>query len=220
MMEKRIPPYFHNFDNTHCYQCALRGALEYFHPSRSWTWQELEELMGKKPNLYTWLFKTCADLPELGYEIVVIGDLSTKDFAANPEQAIREFFSEKAAEDQIRMSDLQAEKRFAEKMLQNRTKITEYQRSFTEQDIMSLLDKGYLIIPQVNPYTLDGEEGYAGHAILIYAHENGEAIYHDSDSKEEGMGKRRPLSKIVEAALDNGKMEGLFAIRPKQQGKA
>lgn len=214
-MEKRIPPYFYNFDDTHCYQCALRGALEYFNPSRQWTWEELEDLTGKKTDLYTWSFKTCADLPELGYEIVQISDLSTRDFAANPEKTIREFFSEEGAEEQIRMSDLQAEKSFAEKMLKNQSGITIYQRSFTEQDIVSLLNDGYFIIPQINPYKLDDQKGYAGHAILIYTHENGEAIYHDSDSEQEGISKRRPLSKIVEAALDNGKMEGLIAIRPK-----
>jgi len=215
-MSLRTPPFYENFDGTHCYQCSIRGMLEYFQPEKVWTWDEMDVLTGKRPNLYTWLFKSCADLPELGYEMVVITDLDIKAFAENPEQAIRDFYSPEGAADQIANTDLASEQADATRMLQKLGTVTIHHRSYTADDIRDLLAEGYLVMPQINPYKLYDKQGYAGHAILLYDIDGDDAIFHDSGPGTAQAGARRPLAKFVEAAIDNGKMEGLIALRPKQ----
>lgn len=212
-MSKTIPPFYENFDSSHCFQCCLRGVLEYFNPEKMWTWQELEELTGKRPGLYTWLFKTCSELPDIGYEVVVISDLNISAFAIDPEKEIHKFYSEEGAKNQIKNTALEDEQKYAKAMLSKVDSITLKERSYTVEDIEQLIADGYLIIPTINPYKLYDSSGYSGHAVLLYNVEADQGVYHDSGPHNAQAGRKRPLNKFVEAGLDNGKMEGLIAIR-------
>lgn len=216
-MQTQTPPFYKNFDGSHCYQCTIRGMLEHFNPAKSWTWDEMDALTGKKPNLYTWLFKTCADLPAMGYEVVVISDLDIPAFAQDARSTIESFYSEEGAAEQIKNTDLAAEQTYAAKMLENAEAVTLRKRSYTENDIRILLEEGYLVMPQINPYKLYDKSGYAGHAVLVYGIDGDNALFHDSGPGTAQQSASRPLTSFVEAALDNGKMEGLIAIRPKDR---
>ena len=190
-------------------------GLEAFNPGRIWTWPELDEMTGKKPGLWTWMFKVSGELPQHGYEVKFITEIDIVAFAQDAKAYIHTFFSKEGALAQIEHADIEAEQHYAARLAANTQDIHFENRQFTLQDIKNLISDGYMIVPQINPYKLDDEEGYAGHSILIYAIEGEDGIYHDSGLEGAQAAKRRPLAKFVEAALDNGKMEGLLAFRPK-----
>jgi len=219
-MENRIPPYYENFDETHCFQCGLRGALEYFNPQKMWTWEELEELSGKKPGMGTWMFKTAADLPGLGYEVVLITDIDLIRLADEKEKYIIEFFGKEGAEFSLQYSDMEFEEANIRKAIANKSSFTFKHRSFTADDIRELLQQGFMVMPTFSSDVLYGNSGPIDHSVLIYAQDGDEVIFHENGGFTDnqypiGPSKRLPIYQFVKAASANGKMEGLIAIRPK-----
>jgi hypothetical protein len=47
-------------------------------------------------------------------------------------------------------------------------------------DIETLLAEGYLVVSSLNSRTLNGREGYASHAVLVYDIHGGDIFFHDS----------------------------------------
>ncbi len=219
-MGQHIPPFHVNHDGSSCWQCSLRSALEHFNPSKAWTWEELNALTGKEPG-GTWSFKTCAELPAMGYEVVVISDLDPARFAAEAEAYVREFYTE-GAEHQVETTNFGLECARAQSMADAvaRGEVRYEKRNFDESDIRSLLAQGYLLVVWVEPFKLDRKIGSAGHFVLVYAVDGDDVIFHDS-RKDQSAGprfpsRREPLTHLVASAKDGDNMEGLFAIRPKK----
>lgn len=218
-MPTRTPPFYENFDETHCFQCGLRGALEFFNPAKTWTWEELDELTGKRPGMGTWMFKTAADLPALGYEVVLITDIDLPRLAAEKADYMIEFFGKEGAEYSIQYTDMAFEEANIRKAIANKSAFTFKHRSFTAQDMRELLEQGFMLMPTFSADVLHGNEGPINHSVLVHTLDGDDVLFDDNGGYTDalypsGPNRRAPIATFVKAASSNGKMEGLIAIRP------
>jgi hypothetical protein len=211
----KIPPFYGNFAG-HCWQCSLRSALEHLNPEKSWTWEELDALTNKNSGV-TWHFKTCAELPKMGYDLAIISDLDVAECASDLEACIRASYKN-GAEYQISNTDIAAEEAHATELLRviESGAVGFKNRGFTTEDIRQLLEKDYMIIAWVDPCKMERVEGDGGHFVLIYDIDDEHIIFHDSGNEKPESYQPSRIEKIdhfLESAKDGDFMEGLFAIR-------
>lgn len=175
-MKKHHVPFFGNPDNTHCFQATIRMALENYCPKQEYSWEQLDELSGKKLDKWTWRTRGLLELHKRGMEIINWGNFIHKDFVERGEDYLIEFFGAEKAKIQIEHCDLGYEIENAREMLgafENRYGLPEI------SDIKNLLDIGYLVICNVNSKILNNLPGYSGHFILIYEVTDEHIVMHD-----------------------------------------
>ncbi|MBI1308902.1 MAG: hypothetical protein GC129_03445 [Proteobacteria bacterium] len=221
-MPNRIPPYFHNFDDTHCLQCSLRSALEYFNPKKKWTWAALDKLSGKTPH-GTWHMTFLAALSKKGYETVCIENFEPHKFIANPKSYLKVGSTPESYEYLLRTTNIPQEVQASQALLkaEKEGRAELHYRNSTAKDIKDYLKKGYLIIHWVNGRALNRREGYGGHFILVYdmfdaktvtAHDNGGLYQGQPTGKAEF---KIDINFLVKCATSGKKTGGFYAIRPK-----
>ncbi len=74
-------PLFANPDHTHCFQASLRMVLKYYMPDRDYTWNELDNLTGKKEGLWTWPLFAMIQLKARGFDVIDIEDFDYNKFS-------------------------------------------------------------------------------------------------------------------------------------------
>lgn len=179
----KIPPFYENFDNTHCVQCVLRSVLGYFEPDVAWTWDELDEMTGKEPGKWTWHFRYPFRLIERGYDIQSVGMFNLQDYVDKGiYQTLVDNLGVEAANRQREMANLdnvwEDFQRYYDAVKQG--VIRRQQRLPTRKDIESFLDKGFLVHVSLNSRVLSGREGYSSHAVLVYRATPHFVFFHDS----------------------------------------
>jgi hypothetical protein len=223
-MEKRIPPYFHNFDDSHCLQCSLRSILEYFNPDKTWSWEELEELSRKREGASTWHMGFLANLGKLGYEVVCIENFNLEQFVANPSEYMKLNRTQESYEWVMRTMDFDAEVESSKLLLkaQDEGQAELHYRNHTIEDIKHYLSKGYLLCYWVDGRKLQSREGYSGHFITLYGLEDNDHVRaHDSGGlykKVQPIGRAEmkvSLEELMSCSYAGTKTGGLYALRPK-----
>lgn len=165
MTENLDIPFFPNTpDDTHCVQASLKMVMKYFWPAKDFSFDELDKITAKVPNMWTWPFAGDIWLSEHGIEVKTIQIFDIKRFAEEGEQYIVEFAGEKVAKAQAAHSDISAEKEYAKEYIR---KVPIETRIPTIEDIKKLTTEGYVVTVSVNSYTLNGKEGYSGHRVVI-----------------------------------------------------
>ncbi len=150
--------------------------MEYFHPEKSWSLQDLEELTGKKEGLTTWPMRLYTGLPRLGYELVVYDPTDYRRLAEDPHQYISEFFSKEYAEETFKMSDMDSVLKDTQALLSAGTEFI-HQERYGLEDMKRLLDDGYVLVTWVDHAKIWGKkDAFWAHDILIYDYE-GDTFY-------------------------------------------
>ena len=197
----KIPPFYENFDNTHCYQCTLRGILEYFEPDQVWAWGEWDTFTNKLPDKWTWPQRGAINMMKRGYQFTSITDADLNRYLEiGVYEALAERLGKEAADKQRQMADLEQVKEDIKEYLHMPQREHIFRVPIID-DIANLLNENYLINSSLNAKILDNQNGYAAHSVLIYDLDNQYVYFHDSNLP--GTPERKvPISKFIEASTN------------------
>lgn len=176
METSTVPPFYPNTDDLHCFEASLRMVLKHFLPEQEYTWEQLDELTGKRAGKWSWPQRAMLALKDMGFEVV---DMDTFDYQAFSEQGADYLFSyykPGVGEEQVKNSDIPNEMEVAKRYAASGIHALKVPGI---EDIMSCLAEGYLVICNVNSRTLAGRRGYAGHAVLVYEADENHVTFHD-----------------------------------------
>lgn len=166
----------------HCVPACIAMVVQYFRPELNFDLKASDELCGYKDGLGTWSFKSALELNEMGFDLVWIADWSIDKFANNPVGYLKELFQdEDALKYQLTKSDIPLEQERAKQFLKSGLPFT--QRQGTKEDIISFLDKGWLVRCEVNGAPLSGKTGYDAHSVLAIGYKDDSVIIHNPDGK-------------------------------------
>ena len=176
-MTKYTAPFYPNTpDDTHCYQAALRSVLKYFLPKKEYSWKELEQMTAKKEGLWTWQTKGLISLHKLGFEVIDISGFDIKEFIKTGEKYLQQEYGSEVANEQVTHSDIPQERALYKEFLH----YVAYQKKLpTLDDIKTLLNKGFLIICNVNSSALNNRSGYVGHFVVVIGYDDEHLYLHD-----------------------------------------
>ena len=169
-------PFFANLDDTHCFQASIGMVLKYFTPATIYSWKSLDELTGKREGLWTWPLLAMVQMKRLGFDVIYIDDFDLNQFSQQGYGYIKERCGEEFANAQGDHSDIPYEMKNAEIFL-NEIGVTP--RIPEIQDMVKLLEDGYLVICNVNGCMLNGTTGYSGHFVVVYKINEGYIHLHD-----------------------------------------
>jgi hypothetical protein len=176
MIDYNVPFFANTPDNTHCFQASLKMVLKYFLPKEEYSFKELEEKTAKIEGLWTWPFAGMLWLKEKGFIVEDIEVFNYREFAENGEKYLLEFYTKEVAEAQIIHGDIPTEARRAKDLVE---KIHQEVRLPKTEEIIDFLNKGHLVICNVNSKTLNGKIGYSGHFIVVKGYDETSLIIHD-----------------------------------------
>lgn len=150
-------------------------VIEYFNPSRKWSWKELDELTGKRKGLWTWNLYGLASLQEQGFDVVNWEDLDYKRFSEEGASYLVERFGKRPAAEIIKNSDIKYEMDVARRLMGSLTE----PKVPTFQDVAHFLSEGYLVVCNINLNRLNDKRGYAGHFVLVHSLTDEMVTFHD-----------------------------------------
>lgn len=210
--KKTVPPFFANTpDDKHCFQAAFRMILKYFLPDRNFSWQELEKMSAMLPSKATWPQQMLINLKNLGFDVVQIEGFDGHAFIQDGEDYLRRAFDKQTADWQINNSAIDQERRIYQEAYDTGVKIEN--RVPDLNDVKQFLDNGYLVVCLVNSRSLNGQEGYIGHSVVVYDVDAEYVTFHDPGLlPREARQERR--EKFVSAwAYPNDEAKAMTAIR-------
>ena len=176
-MQKSSVPFFGNKkDNLHCFQACLRMALKHFLPKKNFTWEEIDTLTGFKKGKWTWATQALLNLHKMGFEIIDWDNFDAELFVRKGDPFFLETFGKEVGEAQVKYSDTAKERRLFRKYI---TLNIHEKKIPSLLDLRRFLDKGYLLLCNVNAYALDRKKGYSGHLVLVYHYTNTHILLHD-----------------------------------------
>jgi hypothetical protein len=175
-MKHAVPFYANTPDDTHCYQAALRSVLKYFLPNNEYHWEELEEMTAKKANLWTWPTQGLITLHKIGFDIIDISDFDIEQFINTGEEYLLQEYGKEVADEQVKHSDIQQERALYKEFIQH----IKFQKRIPKiEDLEYFVEKGYLIICNVNSKALNNQQGYVGHFVVIIGYDDNHLYLHD-----------------------------------------
>lgn len=189
-MRHEIPFFKNSPDSTRCFLACMKMVLAHVEPGKEYTWEQLDEITGKRHMLGAWHFGGLAYIAAIarrkGKRMVVIERFPYRWFHIFPVCTTLAFFGLRAGMWQVLLSHLRTEARMVSAFLRafpvgtSATQtIWREERVPTLHDLIALLDAGYVAIVQVNGYMIDGEGGYGGHAILVVGYTDTTMITHN-----------------------------------------
>ena len=194
-------------DDMHCVQCCAKMVIDYFHPERQVSIEELEKATAFGPS-GTWEMHELLNYEGLGIEAKMIADFDYAAFAKDPETYLRKTVGPKLAERFLaQTNDIELEKQGSQEVAnKNLAEV----RIPTKKDVLHYIKSGWLVMLLVNIRKLHEpeEKGYMGHRILAY------------DTTEKGVIINDPGAPArAGALLDWTKLERAWAD-PKPKAKA
>jgi len=162
---KSVPFYSNTEDGLHCLQASIKIILKYFLPDKTFNWQELDKYTGFLPNGGTWATSSLLWLNNLGFEVKEISTFEIQRFLKSPNQYLIERYGKTIGEYGVKNSDMKFEQLQYQKLSDKDVQIC---RVPELSDIKQLLDDQYLLIAYVNSQTLNNNQGFAGHYVLIF----------------------------------------------------
>lgn len=179
MAVRPVPPFYENWDDTHCAQCVLRGVLEHFEPGSVWTWEELDAMMGKAPGKWTWPQRGWVNMIRRGYDVKIINNFNySRSVEIGLYEIMVEMIGKEAADRSRELSDLDEGRRGIEEFMAYPD--AHICRVPALDDVRHLLDEGYLVGATLNLSELNGDAGFNNHFVLIYDMDDTHVTMHDS----------------------------------------
>ncbi len=168
--------FFGNPDETHCFQAVIKMVTTYFWPTERYTWEDLDQITGKETGLWTWPTDGYLWLQEKGAEIIIEELFDYEAFAQKGGRYLIEFAGEEAGKQQIKHSNIPLE---LSRVLRAINKLSIKKKLPTQKTIKDYIEKGYVVICNVNANRLNNKRGYVGHFVLIVGFEGDDLILHD-----------------------------------------
>lgn len=218
-------PFFGNPDGVSCAQAVYKMILEYFEPSKDYSFEEMNRLCGATPGKYTWLFSIVSQLADKGYDVRVITDYDFESMATDLRTYWERELGPEATADYLKNSDMAALPEQIHQFMRyvRSGKLTFEKRHWVTQDLIDALAQGYLAGTWVNYHAIHDQDGFTGHFVLCFDFDGENFILHDPG----GQDKKTHLSslpispeKFVAAASPkrDGKTDDLILIKPKKDG--
>lgn len=175
-MKNRVSFFSNTPDDTHCYQAAIRMVAKYLWPAEEYSWDELDKMTAKVSGLWTWATAGLLWLQSKGAKVKVIEIFDYQKFIESGDQYLLNFYGDEVGNEQIKNSDIAQEQRLIKEAIQ---KINIEKRLPTTNDIIQLLDQGYLVICNINSNALNEKSGFVGHFVVIIGYEGDHLVLHD-----------------------------------------
>ncbi len=163
-------------DGTYCWQAAIQMVLNTFSKTKQYTIEEVIKISGKKEGQWTWPTQTLLWLNKNNYETMLIEDFDYHEFAQNGLKYLESRYGNEVANAQSKMSDIHEQQELAKKFIPI---INIQKRPADKKDIIDLLEKGYLIITNINAAKLFNLNGYSAHFVLIFKADDKSIHLHD-----------------------------------------
>ncbi|MEK7070517.1 MAG: C39 family peptidase, partial [Patescibacteria group bacterium] len=169
--------FFENPDNTHCYQASLRMVLKYFLPKKDFSWEELEKLTAKEEGYWTWPYKGTINLHKMGFKIVEMNIFNIERFVKEGVNYLIEKYGKDVSREQVAHTKSITNE---QKICRDYLKLDIHQGKLpTLEDVKKLIEKGYLVVPNINARILNGRNGYSGHNVVIFNYDNDNVYVND-----------------------------------------
>ena len=162
-----IPLRGNSATENHCVQAVLQMALKHFFPEQDFSLEYLDRATNHHPGGWTWDTSVIPFLRSLGFAVRVIDAFDMDRFAAEGIEYLRHISSDENVKLQALNADLTLEQRIATNFLNSDHGVEFIKRPGTLADVRQLFADGWLVIPKVNSYVLDGEDGFDSHYLII-----------------------------------------------------
>lgn len=172
---KEVPFYANRDDNMSCMVAVYRMVREYF-DGRTYSWKEMDDLTGYTTGKAVWTLAPLTKLAAGSYDIRTIEPFDYRKYANQGEAYLKKAMPEQELTWQLAHSNILSIPKDIPAFL--RTVRWENRRATTE-DIDAMLTDGRLVFVTLNAKVLNGQHGYAPHAVLVIGREGGNYIVHD-----------------------------------------
>lgn len=179
-LQLRVPFYKNVPDKTwpeggRCTQAAYRSILKYFLPDQDFSWEDLDEITGHKPEAATWGSAGLLWLAHHGFEVEHIALFDYQRFIEKGATYLQTFGPE-VADYQIKHSDLPAEIQRARELIEA-VKLSKAEPTIAQ--IEQALQDGFLVRCLINSFTLNNRPGYEGHSVVVTGFTTDGIVVHD-----------------------------------------
>lgn len=172
---KTVPFYPNHEDRNHCTAAIYRSLLEYFLGLKM-GWQEMDEFVGYKDGRAAWTVAPLTKMSGMGFDIRMIEPFDYRKYLSRGREYIYESLPPEKADWMLAHSNILDIQEYIPAFLRT---VGWENRPATTQDIDAMLTDGRLVFVTLNSRVLNGQEGYADHAVLIIGRERGDYIAHD-----------------------------------------
>ncbi len=175
-MKLDIPFFPNTADRTHCWQACFRMALKYFWPDKDYNYIDLDKISQKQEGMWTSPTASFLWLINQGFQVELFEDFDYQRLVDEGEEYIYEKLGREVGDAQIAHGDFNEERKIAAEFI----KVGTYHQEVPDLSLLrGHLDKGYVVISNINSAALYGHEGYAGHFIVVVGHEGEDLFIHD-----------------------------------------
>ena len=192
-----IPFYRNNGDGNQCMQVGMQSVLKYF-LGKDFSLEELDELTGRKPNLWTWTVQIVSVLFDLGLDVKYYSKINFEEFLEG-EPYIRKQYG-KDADMILKYSDIHTLIKYVKK-LKNYNIFAE--KKLLLDEIEANIKQGHILLVVIdNNKIKHRNELYQGHLVVLTGFDENYIYYHDSGPDKPEKNKKVP-KKIFEKAMNS-----------------
>jgi hypothetical protein len=159
-----------------CTENSLLMVLWHFDPTHKWTFEQVVDITGKKPNLASWELKSGIWFANNGYQVQEWALFDYEKFSTDGIDYIRAEYGDETADWQEKMSDIPLEMERTKEFV----KVVDVVASKpTIEDMVNLHEEGWLVCSSVNSDILCGRDKYTGHVALVTGFMDTDIIFND-----------------------------------------
>jgi len=126
--------------------------------------------------MWTWPMQGLMNMQKLGFDVKHIVAFDYAKFAKLGSKYLHSTFAPDVVAQQEKHSDIVLAQKEAKEYI---AKDIHIKRPATWKDIQDYLERGYLVVCNVNSKVLSNESGYTGHFVLVYAVGNDKIQFHN-----------------------------------------
>lgn len=179
----KIPFYKSEGDPNRCYEASMKSVLKYFFPEKDFSFEELDELVGRKPRMWTYTHQIVPVLHDLGLSVIFCSTdpmdslSSVKSFM----ELLKKYKTQESIDHVLKNTDVETVVNAAVKCKQY--DLFEHKRlAFSE--IQRHLDQGHIPMMLLDRNILIGKKGpYQGHFVVVTGYDDNFVYYHENLEK-------------------------------------
>jgi 23S rRNA pseudouridine1911/1915/1917 synthase len=173
---KNVPFYANDAGDRHGMLAVYRSVISYF-LGKEPSWEELEALVGTQPTQPIWTFKALTHMiTDYHMSVKMVEPFNYKKFASEGTDYLYDLYDNEEQKLYLSNTNIREVKPLLTKFI---AAVRPVCRRATLQDIDEMLSEGRLVYVAINGKTLNGEDGFSKHAILITDIDGSDYIAHD-----------------------------------------
>jgi len=170
---KNVPFYSNKEDDMHCVQAVFRSLFDYFFNEKL-SWKEIDKLMKVQPHKATWTLLSHTALAQRGINVKVIEPFDYKRFLEVGVSYVKSTYDSQTANYYLKTSNLLSLQQEIPCFLSS---ISVQKTKPNRKDIDDLLEQGYIVGCEINPFALEKQSGFTLHYILILDKQGIDYVY-------------------------------------------